>query len=73
MEENVLDYTDWVVKAVSEIGEDQYTKVIVSRAVDLEDDIDMLGTLLWGRHQNTPARTFSLCHEAIKPRDLAQS
>lgn len=66
MKQNTDDYKSTVARALLEIAEDQYTKVIVSRAVDLKDEIDMPATLLWGRRGNTPARTFSLSHEGFE-------
>src|SRR4051794_13113886 len=41
-------------------------KVIASRAVDLTEAVEMRATLLKGRRQNTPARTFSLNHEGFE-------
>ena len=49
-----------------EIAEGQYIKVIVARAVNIENEIDMPVILLWGRRGNTPARTFSLRHEGCE-------
>jgi salicylate synthetase len=65
--ENAIDYKERVAIAVLEIADDQYTKVIVSRALELlpGEEIDMLTSLLWRRRRNTPARTFSLKHEGI--------
>ena len=61
-----VDYTGRVARALLEIAEDQYIKVITSRAVNIENEIDMPATLLWGRRGNAPARTFSLKHEGCE-------
>ncbi|KAE8450972.1 hypothetical protein EG329_005412 [Mollisiaceae sp. DMI_Dod_QoI] len=55
-------YMNQVAQAVKEIKARQYTKVIMSRAIDLEKRVDIPATLLNGRRSNTPARTFALNH-----------
>lgn len=61
-EDEYTDQVDQAAKAVSEIQAWQYTKVIVSRAIDFEGGVDIPGTLLRGRRSNTPARSFALNH-----------
>ncbi|OGE47145.1 hypothetical protein PENARI_c060G07926 [Penicillium arizonense] len=55
-------YTAIVERALSDIAEGQYTKVIPSRAVEIKYKINMPATLLTGRRSNNPARSFSLNH-----------
>ena len=55
-----MRYKTSVASALSEIKSGLYKKIIVSRAVDLKERVDMPATLLRGRRANTPARTFCL-------------
>lgn len=59
-------YSSLVKKAVAEIKDNKYTKVIVSRAVDLTEEVDMPATLLRGRRGNNPARSFSFSHAGFQ-------
>lgn len=52
------DYHDNVAKAVAEIGEKRYSKVILSRAIPLATSIDIVASYICGRRANTPARSF---------------
>ncbi|RSS79826.1 salicylate synthase [Streptomyces sp. WAC05292] len=54
------DYRSSVESAVAEIHEDRLQKVILSRVVEVEDDIDLVETYVRGRRGNTPARSFLL-------------
>lgn len=56
------EYLSRVNRALSDISQGKYTKVIPSRVVNLKTKVDMLATMLQGRRSNTPARTFSLSH-----------
>ncbi|KAJ5876305.1 uncharacterized protein N7529_001889 [Penicillium soppii] len=56
------NYTARVEKALLDIAQGQYVKVIPSRILEIEYKIDMPATLLAGRRSNNPARTFSLSH-----------
>lgn len=47
---------------LKEIAAGEYTKIIMSRAVDLEGRVDMLAILYHGRRGNTPARAFTMNH-----------
>ncbi|KAJ5086212.1 hypothetical protein N7532_010983 [Penicillium argentinense] len=55
-------YTGLVKKALSDIAQGQYTKVIASRVVEIGHKVDMPATLLLGRRSNNPARSFSFNH-----------
>lgn len=55
-----------VAKAIAEIKTGKYTKVILSRPIDLPAKVDMPATLLHGRLHNTPARTFSMNHAGFQ-------
>ncbi|KAH9214380.1 ADC synthase, partial [Leptodontidium sp. 2 PMI_412] len=61
-----VKYSSLVAKAVAEIKSGKYTKIIISRAVDLTDELDMPATLLRGRRGNNPARSFSFNHERFQ-------
>ncbi|KAG8425775.1 hypothetical protein J3459_009696 [Metarhizium acridum] len=54
------EYIDRVGQGISEIKAGKYKKVILSRAIDLGEEVDMVGTLLKGRRRNTPKRSFSV-------------
>ncbi|KAE8152565.1 ADC synthase [Aspergillus avenaceus] len=60
------DYTYRVSQALAEISEDKYTKVILSRAVDIQERVEMPATLLQGRRSNNPARSFSFSHGGLQ-------
>ncbi|KAJ5094350.1 salicylate synthetase [Penicillium angulare] len=60
------EYITRVKNALSEIAREKYVKVVLSRAVDISDKIDMPKTLLLGRRSNTPARSFSMHHMDMK-------
>jgi salicylate synthetase len=53
---------DRVAHGITEIKSGKYDKIILSRAIDLEEEVDMVGTLLEGRHRNTPKRSFAISH-----------
>ncbi|KAJ5766035.1 uncharacterized protein N7511_003651 [Penicillium nucicola] len=55
-------YQDRVKRALADIAEGQYVKVIPSRALEVGQRINMPATLLSGRRSNNPARTFCLNH-----------
>lgn len=54
------DYRNRVSTAVSEIRQNKYEKVILSRRVDVGFDVDMAATYQLARAHNTPARSFLL-------------
>lgn len=53
-------YCDAVADAVREIADARLQKVILSRLVDVDQDIDLVSTYVLGRRRNTPARSFLL-------------
>ncbi|MFD0684412.1 salicylate synthase [Actinomadura fibrosa] len=53
-------YRSRVARAVAEIGEGRYQKVIVSRRLDVPFTVDVISTYVRGRRANTPARSFLL-------------
>jgi salicylate synthase len=53
-------YCDSVASAVDEIAAAQLQKVILSRLVDVNTDIDLVATYVLGRRRNNPARSFLL-------------
>ena len=53
-------YRGAVEKAVAEIHSGRLQKVILSRSVPLDDDIDLIDTYLTGRRNNNPARSYLL-------------
>ncbi|KAE8353678.1 ADC synthase [Aspergillus coremiiformis] len=59
-------YTAQVERALAEMQAGLYTKVILSRIVELTDSVDIPATLLCGRGANIPARTFSLNHAGFR-------
>lgn len=65
-QENTEEYISRVEKALLEINKGHYVKVIPSRAVNIQDKVDMPATLLLGRRANNPARTFSLNHAGFQ-------
>lgn len=54
------DYRSAVESAVAEINDEKLQKVILSRVVDIEGEIDLVETYVQGRRGNTPARSFLL-------------
>ncbi|KAJ5349999.1 hypothetical protein N7541_007726 [Penicillium brevicompactum] len=54
------EYVNLVENALADIAQGEYTKIILSRAVEIEHKINMPATLLLGRQGNNPARSFSL-------------
>lgn len=63
---NGKEFKTIVSKALAEIADDKYNKVIVSRAVDLGNLVDMPSTLLHGRRGNTPARSYIMSHAGFQ-------
>lgn len=59
---NGPEYRDRVEKAQSDIDQGLYKKVILSRAVEITDRLDLLATLIHGRRSNNPSRSFALNH-----------
>ncbi|GCB22417.1 salicylate synthase [Aspergillus awamori] len=59
---NSIQYKTLVQKALSEIQQGYYTKIILSRPVSLPERVDMPSTLHCGRQSNTPSRSFSFRH-----------
>jgi anthranilate synthase component 1/salicylate synthetase len=53
-------YRHAVKLAVDEINHGSLNKVILSRVVDVDQDIDLIATYLAGRRSNNPARSFLL-------------
>jgi salicylate synthetase len=62
MQYNQKEYKEVVSKGLAEIRAGKYTKVILSRAVDINRLVDMPATLLHGRRANTPARSYLMKH-----------
>lgn len=62
---NGESYRDVVEQALSDIERAQYKKVIASRAIDLSYKVDMIGTMVCGRRNNTPRRTFLVDHHGF--------
>ncbi|KIE00822.1 Salicylate synthase, partial [Metarhizium majus ARSEF 297] len=60
------EYIDRVRRGISEIKAGKYKKVILSRAIDLGEEVDMVGTLVRGRRRNTPKRSFSVNHAGFQ-------
>lgn len=54
------DYQRSVALAVEEINDHRFQKVILSRIVPVEQEIDFVGTYVSGRRGNNPARSFLL-------------
>lgn len=53
-------YRDAVARAVDEIQARRYQKVILSRLVPVDGDVDLFATYEVGRRANTPARSYLL-------------
>jgi salicylate synthase len=60
------EYCDSVASVVHEIADDQLKKVILSRLIDVDLDIDLVATYVLGRRQNTPARSFLLRMDGLE-------
>jgi salicylate synthase len=60
------EYRDSVASAVDEIWAAQLQKVILSRLVDVDSDIDLAATYVLGRRQNNPARSFLLNMDGLE-------
>jgi salicylate synthase len=60
------DYQRAVERALAEINARKFQKVILSRIVPLEQEIDFLGTYMSGRRGNSPARSFLLHLDGIE-------
>ncbi|HEX6339792.1 salicylate synthase [Umezawaea sp.] len=54
------EYLDAVASAVEEVRARKLDKVVVSRVVPVDFDVDLVGTYVVGRRANTPARSFLL-------------
>ncbi|GGK04526.1 putative anthranilate synthase component I TrpE2/ Salicylate synthase MbtI [Pilimelia anulata] len=54
------EYEAGVAKVVADIRDGLLQKVILSRAVDVPFDVDLVSTYVLGRQRNTPARSFLL-------------
>jgi salicylate synthetase len=59
---NEKEYKMLVSKALAEIRDGKYTKILSSRFVDLHRLVDMPATLLHGRRASTPARSYIMNH-----------
>lgn len=59
-------YKDIVSKAVKEIKEDKYEKVILSRKIQLEQRFDLTNSYIVGRRENTPARSYCIKLEGFE-------
>ncbi|MER8231367.1 salicylate synthase [Streptomyces sp. NPDC094049] len=53
-------YREAVRQAVAEINAGELHKVILSRVVEVDDEVDLTGTYVAGRRGNNPARSFML-------------
>ena len=60
LEHGAEDYRGAVARAVADIHAERLRKVILSRVVPVEGDIDLVATYVVGRRGNTPARSFLL-------------
>jgi salicylate synthetase len=63
---NEKEYKMLVTKALAEIRDGKYTKIIASRFVDLHRLVDMPATLLHGRRANTPTRSYIMNHAGFQ-------
>ena len=59
-DEGRIAYQHAVAAAVADIRAGQLNKVILSRAVDVPFEVDLVSTYVLGRTRNTPARSFLL-------------
>ncbi|WP_171168499.1 salicylate synthase [Streptomyces sp. I05A-00742] len=60
------DYREAVKRAVDDINQGELHKVILSRVVDVPDDIDIAATYVAGRRGNNPARSFLLRMDGLE-------
>ncbi|WWV72019.1 2,3-dihydroxybenzoate-AMP ligase [Sporomusa ovata DSM 2662] len=58
---NADGYMKIVAEAVQEIRGRKYQKVILSRKIPLDQELDMVASYITGRKVNSPARSFLLC------------
>nr|WP_235947194.1 salicylate synthase [Candidatus Frankia alpina] len=58
LEHGAEDYRATVARAVEDIGAGRLCKVILSRVVPVDGEIDLVATYERGRRGNTPARSF---------------
>lgn len=59
-EQNSQEYKDIVSKAVEDIQNEKYEKVILSRKITLDKKVNMSKSYILGRSQNNPARSYYL-------------
>lgn len=59
-EQGAAEYRRQVARAIQMISEGALEKVILSRRITVEGEVDLVGTYLAGRRGNTPARSFLL-------------
>lgn len=59
-------YLQIVADAVKEIQERKYQKVILSRKIPLNQELDMVASYIAGRKVNSPARSFLLSLDGLK-------
>ena len=62
---NSHGYMELVAKAVKEINDRRYQKVILSRKIPLNQEIDMVASFIAGRRVNSPARSFILSIDGL--------
>lgn len=60
------DYCQSVASAVEEIRAGQLQKVILSRVVPVAHPVDLVGTYVVGRRENTPSRSFLLAAGGVR-------
>lgn len=60
IKENGDEYKRNVAKAVEEIKNRKYNKVIISRKININEKLDMLSSYILGRKDNNPARSYIL-------------
>jgi salicylate synthase len=54
------EYREAVKRAVDDINQGELHKVILSRVVEVKQDVDLVATYVAGRRANSPARSFLL-------------
>lgn len=62
---NSENYLRIVADAVQEIGECKYQKVILSRKIPLDRELDLVASYIAGRKVNSPARSFLLSIDGL--------
>ncbi|WP_188398573.1 MULTISPECIES: salicylate synthase [Sporomusa] len=62
---NSENYLRIVADAVQEIGECKYQKVILSRKIPLDRELDLVASYIAGRKVNSPARSFLLSMDGL--------